>query len=71
MISNFLVTNIFLYLNFDLSFIGKHTIGNLLPKLSTAAGLSKRYTNHCVRVTAISILKENGKTNEEIAQYMI
>ena len=49
--------------------IGKHTIGNLLKNLSTAAGLSKRYTNHCVRVTAISILKENGKTNEEIAQY--
>ena len=47
--------------------IGKHTIGNLLKNLSTAAGLSKTYTNHCVRVTAISILKENGKTNEEIA----
>lgn len=49
--------------------VGKNTIGDLLPKISSSAGLSKRYTNHCVRVTAISVLKSNGKTNEEIAQY--
>ena len=49
--------------------VGKNYIGNLLPKISSSAGLSKRYTNHCVRVTAISVLKSNGKTNEEIAQY--
>lgn len=49
--------------------IGKHTFDSLMPRLSSEAKLSKRYTNHCIRVTAITVLKENGKSNEEIAQF--
>ena len=31
--------------------MGVHTIGQIMPRISTAAGTSKRYTNHCVRHT--------------------
>jgi integrase len=47
--------------------LGKHSIDNFMPGLSVNLNLSKRYTNHCVRVTMITILKENGFSNEEIA----
>ena len=31
--------------------LGKHTIDQLMPRISAAAGTSRRYTNHCVRHT--------------------
>ena len=31
--------------------IGSNTIDNMMPKISVAAGTSKRYTNHCIRHT--------------------
>ena len=31
--------------------LGVHTIGQIMPGISAAAGTSKRYTNHCVRHT--------------------
>ena len=49
--------------------LGKNTLDTLMVNLSEAADLSKRYTNHCLRVTAITVLKENGASNEEIAQF--
>ena len=49
--------------------LGKNTLDTLMVTLSEAANLSKRYTNHCLRVTAITVLKENGASNEEIAPF--
>ena len=47
--------------------LGKNTFDTFLSCLSRDLNLSKRYTNHCLRVTGITILKEAGKSNEEIA----
>ena len=47
--------------------VGKNTIDNLMSGLSEKLCLSKRYTNHCLRVTHITVLKENGFSNSEIA----
>lgn len=47
--------------------VGKNTIDNLMSDLSQILKLSKRYTNHSLRVTHITVLKENGFTNAEIA----
>ena len=47
--------------------IGKDTLGNLLPILTERCELSKRYTNHCVRVTTVQVLCEQGYDNDEIA----
>ena len=49
--------------------LGENSIDNLMSNLSDKLKLSKRYTNHCLRVTAITIFKENGKSNEEIASF--
>ena len=38
-----------------------------MSTLSKELSLSKRYTNHCVRVTGITVLREQGKSDEEIA----
>lgn len=46
---------------------GTNTISTLMARLSNKLSLSKRYTNHCIRVTHITILKENGFNNTEIA----
>lgn len=47
--------------------LGKNTLGNLMVNISTRCLLSKRYTNHCVRVTTVEVLREQGYTNEQIA----
>lgn len=47
--------------------VGKNTIDCLMSRLSESLALSKRYTNHSIRVTHITVLKENGFTNSEIA----
>lgn len=46
---------------------GTNTLCTLMGRLSDKLKLSKHYTNHCIRVTHITILKENGFTNAEIA----
>ena len=46
---------------------GTNTISTLMGTLSTKLNLSKRYTNHCIRVSHITVLKENGFCNSEIA----
>jgi len=47
--------------------VGKNYLSELLPRLSNELQLSKRYTNHCVRVTTVSVMKEQGFANEDIA----
>ena len=47
--------------------LGKNSLDNLMSTLSKELSLSKRYTNHCVRVTGITVLREQGKSDEEIA----
>ena len=34
--------------------------GDMLPRISEAARLSRRYTNHCLRATSVGILKDSG-----------
>jgi len=51
----------------DKQTVGKNTIDNLMSGLSKKLCLSKKYTNHCLRVTHITVLKENGFSNSEIA----
>ena len=46
---------------------GKDSLGDLMKKLSANLILSKKYVNHCVRVTGINVLHENGMSNEDIA----
>ena len=40
-----------------------------MKNISNKAGLSKSYTNHCVRVTVISELVEQGFSSDEIATH--
>ena len=40
--------------------IGKNRLHTFMSKLSGKLELSRRYTNHCVRVTLVTILKEHG-----------
>ena len=40
--------------------VGKNTICSFMAKISVKAGLSQRYTNHCLRVTAIDVLSKHG-----------
>lgn len=39
---------------------GKNTLGDAMKRLSEELQLSKRYTNHCVRVTVVSTLADHG-----------
>lgn len=40
--------------------LGKNKLGNMMSELSRAAALSKNYTKHCIRATAISALDMAG-----------
>ena len=46
--------------------LGKDQLGSLMSILSQSASLSKRYTNHSLRVIGINVLHENGLSNESI-----
>jgi integrase len=48
--------------------LGKHSIDNLMKNLSIDLRLSRIYTNHCIRVSLVTILKEQGHSNAEISQ---
>ena len=47
--------------------VGKNEIDCLMRNLSSDLHLSRNYTNHSIRVTHITVLKENGFSNSEIA----
>lgn len=51
----------------DKKCIGKNTLSNLMSDLSSKLILKKRYTNHCIRVTAVVVLKEQGFDNHDIS----
>lgn len=40
--------------------VGKNTLGKIMSNLSDDCGLSKRYTNHCIRSTCITALDDGG-----------
>ena len=39
--------------------LSHNAIGNMMSDISAAAGTSKRYTNHCIRGTCVTVLDEN------------
>ena len=45
---------------FDNIAVGQHTIGSMMATLSENAKLSRRYTNHCLRATTVTVLDEAG-----------
>jgi integrase len=47
-------------LKYDKMALGKNTLGNKMKNLSKQAGLSKVYTNHCLRATSITELDRSG-----------
>ena len=46
--------------------LGHNLLGSMMERISERAGLSKKYTNHCVRATAVTILKENGVEDRKV-----
>ena len=40
--------------------LGKNTLGKMMATISSVAGISDRYTNHCIRATSISALDRAG-----------
>ena len=40
--------------------LGKNTLGSLMKTISVEYKLSKKYTNHCIRSTAVSVLGNNN-----------
>ena len=46
--------------------IGKNTLGNMMQRISEKSGLSKIYTCHCVRASAITALFQAGISPERI-----
>lgn len=45
---------------YDNSPLGKNTLNNFMSNLSKDAGLSVKYTNHCIRATCITTLDHQG-----------
>ena len=45
---------------------GKNSSAKFMKVISEKAGLSRKYTNHCLRVTAISVLCQNGIDDSDI-----
>ena len=46
--------------------LGKNVIGMMMKTISEKAKLSKKYTNHCVRVSVVNELDAGGFTSEQI-----
>ena len=46
--------------------VGERTINDMMKQISSEACLSKSYTNHCVRATAITLLAHAGVETREI-----
>ena len=52
---------------FDAMVLGKETLGQMMKTISEAAGLSKVYTNHCIRHTTATVMHKSGRTLKEIS----
>lgn len=48
--------------------VGSKTISGFMAQLSSEAGLSQRYTNHCVRATTITMLSHAGVSSRAITR---
>lgn len=48
--------------------LGVNTLGNMMKAISIEAKLSKVYTNHCVRATAITLWSDSGIEDRQICQ---
>ena len=46
--------------------LGVNTLGNKMKDISEAAGCSKKYTNHCLRATTVTVLDRAGFVNRDI-----
>jgi len=46
--------------------LGKNTISSIMKGLSQKAGLSKPYTNHCVRASTVTTLYQAGIDTQQI-----
>ena len=46
--------------------LGIHSLGKMMKNISVEARLSKVYTNHCVRATAITLWSNSGISNRHI-----
>lgn len=46
--------------------LGKNTLNEMMKKISSAATLSRSYTNHCIRATVVTELKEANIPVEDI-----
>ena len=46
--------------------LGVNTLGSMMKEISKAAKLSKTYTNHCVRASAITLWSEAGLASRHI-----
>ena len=47
--------------------VGKNTFDNLMKHLSLKCSLTQNYTNHCIRVTVVSVLKLHNISNTDIS----
>ena len=47
--------------------LGKNTLSAFMSNLSTHLKLSRRYTNHCIRVTLVNTLRKEGFSRKEVA----
>lgn len=52
----------------SMALLGKDSLGNFMKTVSKNANLKNIYTNHCIRVSVVTILQEKGIPNEEIAK---
>ena len=46
--------------------LGHNTVGTMMSKISEKAGLSRKYTNHSLRATAVNILDKAQFTSRHI-----
>ena len=44
--------------------VGKTILGDFMKRLSMKLNLSVEYTNHCIRVTVVTVMRENKVTNK-------
>jgi hypothetical protein len=51
---------------YDNAAVGKNTLGSMMSNVSDECGLSKRYTNHCIRSTCITALDDGEIETRQI-----
>lgn len=54
---------------FEATALGPNTLGGMMAVISEQAQLSQRYTNHCLRATAITIFDDAGYASRHIMTF--